>query len=307
MSMKYLRALLVFSLIPFMTACSSSGQIIDGWSNCVIGGAAAGAAGGALLDGHAPGAIVGASVGALVGAILCGDADSDGDGVADSDDKCPGTPKGVAVYVNGCPVDSDGDGVPDYKDKCPNTPAGVKVDGNGCPIDSDGDGVPDSADKCPGTPGGVKVDKHGCPYDDDQDGVPNYLDRCPDTAKGMKVDADGCAIKLVTLHGIKFAIDSAKIMPESVHLLQQAVVAMRKHPGIKVEIVGHTDSTASDAYNKSLSDRRANAVRAYLIKHGGIAASRMSASGMGEAKPIASNKTRQGRALNRRVEFLVKG
>lgn len=305
--MKLLRALIAFSLIPFMTACSSSGQVIEGWSNCVIGGVAAGAAGGALLEGHAPGAIVGAAVGALIGTVLCGDVDSDGDGVPDKDDKCPDTPKGAAVYVNGCPVDSDGDGVPDYADKCPNTPAGVKVDGSGCPIDSDGDGVPDGADKCPGTPGGVKVDSRGCPLDDDGDGVPNYLDKCPDTARGMKVDSDGCAIKLVTLHGIKFSLNSSTIMPESVHILQQAVTAMKQYPGIKVVIMGHTDSTGTDAYNQRLSERRAMAVRNYLIKHGDVAASRMESAGHGELKPIASNKTKEGRALNRRVEFLVKG
>jgi OOP family OmpA-OmpF porin len=89
--------------------------------------------------------------------------DSDGDGVPDDLDKCPETPKGVAVDKDGCPVDSDGDGVPDYLDKCPGTPAGVKVDKVGCPLDSDGDGVPNYLDKCPGTPAGVKVDKDGCP------------------------------------------------------------------------------------------------------------------------------------------------
>ena len=93
----------------------------------MIGGAAAGAAAGAVVDGGAPGAIVGAGVGAFAGAILCGDYDTDGDGVPDSADRCPDTPKGVAVDANGCPVDSDGDGVADYQDKCPNTPAGTTV------------------------------------------------------------------------------------------------------------------------------------------------------------------------------------
>ena len=59
--------------------------------------------------------------------------------------------------------DSDGDGVPDDKDKCPGTPKGVKVDKDGCPIDSDGDGVPDYQDACPGTPRGTPVDTRGCP------------------------------------------------------------------------------------------------------------------------------------------------
>ena len=81
-----------------------------------------------------------------------GDQDDDGDGVPNSVDKCPETPKGVSVDDFGCPLDSDHDGVPDYLDKCPNTPAGAKVDAKGCPIDSDNDGVPDYLDVCPNTP-----------------------------------------------------------------------------------------------------------------------------------------------------------
>ncbi|RNC67731.1 MAG: outer membrane beta-barrel domain-containing protein [Desulfuromonadales bacterium] len=120
--------------------------------------------------------------------------DSDGDGVIDSLDKCPGTPKGVKVDKDGCPLDTDGDGVPDYLDKCPGTPAGVKVDSVGCPLDTDGDGVPDYLDKCPDTPAGVKVDSVGCPLDTDGDGVPDYLDKCPGTPAGVKVDSVGCPL-----------------------------------------------------------------------------------------------------------------
>ncbi len=91
--------------------------------------------------------------------------DSDGDGVPDAQDRCPGTPRGMKVDRHGCPQnppDGDGDGVPDYKDRCPGTPAGVPVDEHGCPRDSDGDGVPDHLDQCPGTPAGLVVDEHGC-------------------------------------------------------------------------------------------------------------------------------------------------
>src|SRR3990172_5956932 len=97
------------------------------------------------------------------------DKDTDGDGVSDSKDMCPGTPMGVIVDEFGCPIDSDNDGVADYLDKCPNTPAGVKVDLNGCPLDSDNDGVADYLDKCPNTPAGVSVDSDGCPLDSDND------------------------------------------------------------------------------------------------------------------------------------------
>jgi OOP family OmpA-OmpF porin len=303
--MKYLRALFAFSLIPFMAACSSSGHMTDGWNGCVIGGAAAGATAGVLLDGNVPGAVVGAGVGALAGAILCGDTDSDGDGVADGMDKCPGTPAGVAVDTRGCPIDSDGDGVGDYLDKCPNTPRGMAVGADGCPPDFDGDGVPDSADKCPGTPQGEKVDARGCPADADGDGVPDYADKCPGTPAGVKVDGEGCGQKLIVLHGIKFAFDSAKISNSSATILNRAVKAMRDHSGTSVWVVGHTDSVGADGYNQGLSEKRAAAVRSYLIKHGGISGARMETGGKGESQPIASNASDQGRALNRRVEFVI--
>jgi OmpA-OmpF porin, OOP family len=123
--------------------------------------------------------------------------DSDGDGVPDKFDRCPGTPRGAVVDARGCPTDSDHDGVPDGIDQCPNTPAGVRVDALGCPLDSDHDGVPDLLDKCPNTPAGVQVYttgvSAGCPVDSDGDGVPDYLDRCPNTPKGAPVDPNGCS------------------------------------------------------------------------------------------------------------------
>lgn len=84
---------------------------------------------------------------------------------ANADDLASG--QQMADYVSnifvGEMIDSDGDGVADAMDKCPGTPAGVEVDSTGCPLDSDGDGVPDFLDKCPGTPAGVDVDETGCP------------------------------------------------------------------------------------------------------------------------------------------------
>jgi len=118
--------------------------------------------------------------------------DSDGDGVPDDEDKCPGTPAGAKVTVDGCPIDADGDGVPDLEDRCPNTPKGVFVDSYGCPVDTDGDGVPDYRDQCPNTPDGVVVNMFGCPIDRDGDGVPDYKDKCPGTPEGISVDKNGC-------------------------------------------------------------------------------------------------------------------
>ncbi len=118
--------------------------------------------------------------------------DSDGDGVRDSQDACPDTPKGVDVDMFGCPLDSDKDGVPDYLDNCNDTPAGVLVDKSGCPLDSDNDGVPDYLDNCPDTPAGIPVNSLGCVKDSDNDNVPDYEDKCPDTPQGVKVDSTGC-------------------------------------------------------------------------------------------------------------------
>ncbi len=197
-------------------------------------------------------------------------------------------------------MDSDGDGVLDSLDKCPGTPKGVKVDAAGCPLDSDGDGVPDYLDKCPDTPKGVAVDSAGCPLDSDGDGVLDYLDKCPGTPKGAAVDAAGCWI----VKDLKFDYNKWDIKPEYYSSLDQVVRVLEMNPTIKVELHGHTDSIGSDAYNLQLSQKRANAVRDYLVAKG-ISADRVTAKGMGEADPIASNETPEGRARNRRVELNV--
>ena len=226
--------------------------------------------------------------------------DSDGDGVADYLDKCPGTPKRVEVDKVGCPLDSDGDGVADYLDKCPGTPKGVEVDRKGCPLDSDGDGVADYLDKCPGTPKGVEVDKVGCPLDTDGDGVPDYQDKCPDTLKGAPVNSVGCW----TIKGINFDYDKSDIKPQYYGLLDENVAVLKKNPSVKVQIQGHTDSSGSEAYNQSLSERRAESVMNYFVSKR-IDARRLSSIGLGELKPIASNDTPEGKAKNRRIEIKI--
>ncbi|NLU38818.1 MAG: OmpA family protein [Bacteroidales bacterium] len=110
--------------------------------------------------------------------------DADGDGVADHNDKCPGTEKGVKVDKNGCPLDSDGDGILDAVDKCPKEKGLVALDG--CP-DTDGDGVADKDDDCPKVAGLLQL--KGCP-DKDGDGIIDSKDDCPDV-KGVK-EFDGC-------------------------------------------------------------------------------------------------------------------
>ena len=246
---------------------------------------------------------------------LGGDKDSDGDGVFDKKDACPNTPRGVKVDSLGCPLDTDGDGVPDYKDNCPDTPKGVKVDSVGCPLDTDGDGVPDYKDNCPNTPPNTTVDENGCEIkkevitptpppkpvvvDSDNDGVPDDRDRCPNTPRGYKVDEVGC-FREVRLE-IHFPFDSWKVPPKYYPEIEKFAKFLKENPNIKVEIQGHTDSIGSERYNLILSQKRAEAVRNILIKKYHISPDRVIAKGYGESKPIASNKTPEGRAKNRRV------
>ena len=205
------------------------------------------------------------------------------------------------VFFRGGMLDSDGDGVPNDLDQCPATPKGVKVDSRGCALDSDGDLVPDYLDKCPNTPRGVKVDYKGCPVtagDADGDGVPDSLDRCPNTPYGAKVNAQGCWV----LGEVLFAFDKSDINPKYDGMLDDAVKVLMRNPDLKIEIQGHTDSIGSAAYNQALSERRAKAVMRYFMKKG-VSVSRMKAVGYGLTRPVATNKTKEGRAQNRRVEL----
>jgi outer membrane protein OmpA-like peptidoglycan-associated protein len=242
--------------------------------------------------------------------------DSDGDGVPDYLDKCPGTPVEARGFVDkdGCPLDSDGDGVPDYLDKCPNTPAEAKgmVDKNGCPLDSDGDGVPDYLDKCPNTPAAAKgfVDKNGCPLDTDGDGIPDYLDKCP-TIPGVAAN-HGCPeikpeVKKLfkkAMQGIQFESGKAIIKRLSFPILNDIATVLTNNPTYLIEVQGHCDNTGNPEENLILSNERALAVKNYLIGKG-IDEKRMTSKGYGDTMPIGDNKTSWGRALNRRVEFIV--
>ena len=196
------------------------------------------------------------------------------------------------------PLDSDGDGVNDDSDQCPDTPNGVVVDSKGCPLDSDGDGVYDYLDRCPDTLAGVEVDTKGCPSDSDGDGIYDYLDKCSDTPKGASVDNRGCWV----IKGVNF--DSAKwdIKPNSYRYLDEVAVILKNNPGLNVEIQGHTDNRGSAEYNQMLSEKRANAVMAYLVGKG-IATNRLTAAGYAFSKPATSNDTPEGRSQNRRVEL----
>ncbi|MBU1161652.1 MAG: OmpA family protein, partial [Proteobacteria bacterium] len=166
-------------------------------------------------------------------------------------------------------------------------------------VDSDGDGVPDNKDKCPNTPKGVKVDVFGCPLDADRDGVADYLDQCPNTPMGATVDARGCWTYAAV---VLFDINSAEVKSEAYQMLTEAILIMKKNPDLKVEIDGHTDNTGTAAYNMTLSEKRAEAIKDHLVTRG-IDPQRLNTHGNGFSNPAASNDTKAGRAKNRRVEF----
>lgn len=137
----------------------------------------------------------------------------------------------------------------------------------------------------------------------DNDGVPNAMDKCPDTAANTPVDQDGCDIpKIISLEGVRFATNSDELVGESTDILDAAAKTLSAYPDLNVEVAGHTDSQGSATFNQTLSEKRAEAVKQYLIRKG-IAADLLTAKGYGEAEPVADNATAAGRAANRRVEL----
>ena len=245
--------------------------------------------------------------------------DRDGDGIVDADDACPDVAgvKSDDPKKNGCPADRDGDGIYDADDACPDVP-GVKSEDpkkNGCPPDKDADGIYDADDACPDVPG-VKSDdpkKNGCPSDKDGDGIVDAEDACPDVA-GIKSDdpkKNGCPALAAISNGmikiseqVQFKTGSATILAASDNLLTAVLGILKEHTEItKVHIEGHTDNKGNAAANnKTLSDKRAKSVMAWLQLKG-VDKARMDATGYGQERPLQSNDTDEGRQANRRVEF----
>lgn len=231
--------------------------------------------------------------------------DTDGDGLPDNSDDCP-TEAG-SISNKGCPIkvlDRDNDGVPDEEDACPDTPGKAAM--AGCP-DTDGDGVADKKDQCPSVPGIAKF--NGCP-DTDSDGVADKNDKCP-TTKGT-IANNGCPeiktedVKALTFatEGVEFETAKAVIRTSSYPSLDNVASIMAKYPNYSLTISGYTDSVGNDDNNLELSQKRAQACFDYLVRKG-VNPSRMSATGYGEANPIADNGTKEGRQRNRRVEFKI--
>jgi outer membrane protein OmpA-like peptidoglycan-associated protein len=217
--------------------------------------------------------------------------------------------KQVEKVIEPPPVDDDPDkdGVVGAADECPSDPEDKDgfQDENGCPdADNDKDKICD-----PWVEGSPNADKYmsesnckgkdQCPdqpedYDGDRD-----EDGCPD----LKAEFDGCSVKIKDKVFFKF--DKSEIDPKSFELLNDVATVVNSVPEeLHFDVEGHTDSKGSDKYNKKLSQARADAVREYLVGRG-VKRDRLVAKGYGEERPIDSNRSNDGRARNRRVEFNV--
>ena len=236
---------------------------------------------------------------------LNGCPDADGDGITDAEDSCPDV-FGLKEF-NGCP-DTDNDGIADKDDECPEV-AG-KPELKGCP-DADNDGIADKDDKCPQQAG--PKENNGCPWPDrDGDGVLDKDDECPEEAgpasnKGCPEVTQEVQTQLNSFaKTILFDVGKSTIRPESATVLNNIVNVLNKYKNSKFSVEGYTDTSGNKDKNQRLSEDRAYSVKAYLVDKG-INPARLSAKGFGPEKPIASNKTKKGRELNRRVEInLVK-
>ena len=199
--------------------------------------------------------------------------DADGDGVIDSLDKCPDTPKRVSMNAEGCPPI-----IEPVKPKI-DPPAVVVSKPAPAPQDSDGDGVIDSLDKCPGTPLGIEVDRKGCPVPINE--------------------------KVTIELNIEFDFDKYNIKQNNHQKLKEFAEFMKSYPGLSVTLEGHTDNWGKERYNVKLSKQRAESVKNYLVENFNINRQRLTTTGFGFSRPIASNKTLQGRKRNRRVYAII--
>ncbi|WP_441288281.1 OmpA family protein [Sorangium sp. KYC3313] len=285
----------------------------------------------------APSAIAGASTGTTGarGAALAAPpaADFDGDSVPDAEDACPrvigeARPPAAAAgarsaFRRGCPPDRDDDGIYDVDDRCPDVPgvssaaAGAGPGGAGSGVTSEPSASAGSqpTPEGPANAGSQPASRHGCPADTDGDGIPNAADACPYERGRPSEDraTHGCPFavriegsQIVILQQVQFRTGRAEIEPESFELLSEVAAVLEEHPEIaRVAVDGHTDNQGAAQANLSLSQRRALAVVAWLTAHG-IDARRLEARGFGARRPLADNRTPDGRAKNRRVEFQIR-
>jgi len=247
---------------------------------------------------------------------LTGIKDSDHDGVPDPDDECPDTPRGVEVDEKGCPKDRDLDGIPDYQDDCPDDPGLPEFNGcpdrdgdgipdkiddcpdlpgipeyNGCP-DTDGDGVIDPKDLCPDTQAGIQVDEYGCPMDRDGDGLTDDVDQCPD--EPGPTEYMGCPeppdvgwpdFIQDTPPAVYFETDKHELDVESEEELNKLVKFLMENPNMNIRLFGQADPRGTDEHNKTLSARRVETVKKYLMRKG-IPETRINVRALGETQEV---------------------
>ncbi|MCB9497540.1 MAG: OmpA family protein [Fibrobacteria bacterium] len=250
----------------------------------------------------------------------CPDPDNDLDGVPDAADRCPLSAEDRDGFQDsdGCPdPDNDQDGVLDAADRCPLSAEDRDgfQDSDGCPeFDNDGDAVPDSLDQCPREAedrDGFQ-DGDGCPdLDNDRDGIVDSADKCPNIAETVNgfQDVDGCP-DIALAPGASMIADrvwfhesSDEFLQESEAMIQEIGDWLAKSSEVSIEIRGYTDDLGSDRVNQILSQKRAEALRQALLSRG-ISPARVRSKGFGKSNPIASNRTQDGRARNRRLEIV---
>ncbi|MEC7518265.1 MAG: OmpA family protein [Myxococcota bacterium] len=258
----------------------------------------------------------------------CPELDNDRDGIVDDEDACPMVPedRDGDADEDGCPEgnegDRDGDGILDAEDRCPDDPEDLDgfEDADGCPdLDNDRDGVLDTDDLCPDDAEDVDgfQDTEGCPDpDNDEDRILDVDDRCPDEPENYNgtEDEDGCDDTGVVdwedgtlrmFEEIRFAYDSAEILPESESLLDAIAASILGNPQmLLLEVQGHADDRGTDEYNIALTrDRAAAVVRA--LSRRGVEPERLRSAGYGERCPAIPGTTAEARDANRRVEIKV--
>lgn len=187
--------------------------------------------------------------------------------------------------------DDDGDGVVNWLDEEPGTPAGTIVDTKGrtlAPRDSDSDNIPDDVDDCPFEKGSAAM--KGCP---ERSGSINGQNNSPEV------------ITMIEQSEVKFETDKADLSPSFQQLLKAVAKVMKDNPSYKLHIMGHADDRASEEYNMTLSKKRADAARNYLISQG-VSEDRLTTESLGETMPKNPLTTVEGRAENRRVQFDVR-
>lgn len=252
-------------------------------------------------------------------ANMVGCIDSDHDGLIDPDDACP--QNYGPMHMEGCPSitkenDKDRDRIPDDKDACPDEP-GLFTTG-GCP-DNDGDGIKNQDDLCPDKYGFAQ--HQGCPYDKakmdaaERGGAvitnPTTTIVRPSTTTTNPVGTgmSFCEAANVWISGagraVYFHSGSSTIKSESHLTLNQVANYLGNCPSLTLTISAHTDSDGTAANNMSLSERRANAVKKYLVSYG-AKQGQIETKAFGETQPIADNNTTEGKQQNRRVEFSLR-